>query len=958
MKFLVFGDPHITPQCEFGKPDEYGRTDYLLRVSSSIEWITGLVLKYSPEIVVCLGDLFDSTGYVDTASLTMASYVCSKLSSACLEEHSILFFLLGNHDKYSERFNNLSFMSLDPNINVISKETKYELKGNLIQFIPWTEEEATFDPECNIVFSHLLMEGGYLYKDKQSEKGTKCKYGEHQVIFNGHHHRNQVLSKNFYNVGSLLSRTFQDVNSGHKGVYLYDSETRKAKFIINPYEIPFKEILIDNEEKVDTILHNVGSGHIDYSDSYVRIKFNPEFKTQVEDIACFTKDCRLEAIQQKPDLDKSFVSDLFSVEENFKEYTLSLIEDDTKCNEILELGFKYIEKVSKENSNLHKLSLEFCGISICNFQSIESIETNLQNNGIVAITGVNGSGKSSFLEAIYWVLTGESIRGYKGDDVIQWGKNFCEVSLDLIVGGEVYRVTRRKEKKKSYELNVNVLSAESNIDIRRASDSEKLLGSLIGRTKDILKHSVFLTSDLSTKFTSLSYPDRVRLFESITNVEVYQLIGNELHKDLVKCQKDVLVSESKIESLNSNIEHLNKKVEDIYEEIVDFYNSDFDLDEKTKVVDDCKRKLGVIRSIRVNIEDTRGKLKEELYNVDSISRNIQSKVNNISLDKAKTEKERSLLIEQKEEVEKLVSDGRCYTCGSNTSNSPDLNEKLGGLAISIDRCDYKIIEYSNELDKMTIEIVKIDKSRQNIEEKLNVISGKSKKLNTTQIELDKEVDKLQLEINESTNKLSSLEARRDELENLLATSKKEINECKLEYDAKIKYLYNLTFINKAFSTSGIRSVILESIAINFINSRLEYYSELIGFNCYLTNKVYTKTGEKRNKIDVELENKKSYKGCSRGEKRRIDLIIQCAINDLAISLGGSQINLLVADEIIDPLDSDGVSGFIELLKNKSTQQNNSTMLIVSHKPFFSELLNSSWVFTKNNGVTSLEIKNG
>jgi hypothetical protein len=65
----------------------------------------------------------------------------------------------------------------------------------------------------------------------------------------------------------------------------------------------------------------------------------------------------------------------------------------------------------------------------------------------------------------------------------------------------------------------------------------------------------------------------------------------------------------------------------------------------------------------------------------------------------------------------------------------------------------------------------------------------------------------------------------------------------------------------------------------------------------------------------------------------------------------------VADEIIDPLDDGGVNGFVGILKEKYQKQSNATMLLVSHKPFFSELLDSKWLFSSNGGSTSIEIAN-
>lgn len=65
-----------------------------------------------------------------------------------------------------------------------------------------------------------------------------------------------------------------------------------------------------------------------------------------------------------------------------------------------------------------------------------------ENNSKSDNTTSNGSGKSSILEAIMWCLTGETIRGIKGKDVLKQGEKEGFVKLSFSVDNDEYEIVR------------------------------------------------------------------------------------------------------------------------------------------------------------------------------------------------------------------------------------------------------------------------------------------------------------------------------------------------------------------------------------------------------------------------------------------------------------------------------------------------------------------------------------
>ena len=71
------------------------------------------------------------------------------------------------------------------------------------------------------------------------------------------------------------------------------------------------------------------------------------------------------------------------------------------------------------------------------------------------VCGANGAGKSSLLEAMTWVLWGQS-RAVLEDDVIHLGADEVQVDFTFIYRGQLYRVLRRRHRKQSTVLEFQV----------------------------------------------------------------------------------------------------------------------------------------------------------------------------------------------------------------------------------------------------------------------------------------------------------------------------------------------------------------------------------------------------------------------------------------------------------------------------------------------------------------------
>src|SRR5512147_948533 len=88
-------------------------------------------------------------------------------------------------------------------------------------------------------------------------------------------------------------------------------------------------------------------------------------------------------------------------------------------------------------------------LKLTNFMPYRNAELNLSGIHVGCLTGDNGAGKSSILDAITWALWGRS-RSKRDYQLVHQGQTEMQVEVTFGLGNNVYRVIRgRKAGKKT-----------------------------------------------------------------------------------------------------------------------------------------------------------------------------------------------------------------------------------------------------------------------------------------------------------------------------------------------------------------------------------------------------------------------------------------------------------------------------------------------------------------------------
>src|SRR3989475_1757107 len=172
-----------------------------------------------------------------------------------------------------------------------------------------------------------------------------------------------------------------------------------------------------------------------------------------------------------------------------------------------------------------------------NFKKLKLKQPLLFTEGIILITGLNESGKSTILDAILYALFGRMIRPSQkpgNDEIISYGASDCTVKLEFAIGPDKYRVTREVHRTRPGRALLQELRPDSTTRNLATSFSEttdeveRLLGGIT--YNEIVASSVVAQKDLE-RLIKQRLDDRRKVINVFLNLESFNKVQDELESD-------------------------------------------------------------------------------------------------------------------------------------------------------------------------------------------------------------------------------------------------------------------------------------------------------------------------------------------------------------------------------------------------------------------------------------------
>lgn len=562
----------------------------------------------------------------------------------------------------------------------------------------------------------------------------------------------------------------------------------------------------------------------------------------------------------------------------------------------------------------------FKKLKVKNFLSFGNNDTeiDLENYKLNLVTGSNGAGKSSLLvEGLTYALFGQPFRDIKKGQLINFinDKNSV-VELEFSISSDKYKIIRGQKP--------NILQLFKNDELIPESASVKdfqeyIQSEVLRMSLASFKQLVVLGTANFIPFMQLSSANRRKLVDDLLDVSIFTKM-DQLNKSSIK-EINQQMNENLIK-LNSLKSELTAYTLLLKEKNNSVFSDKEQLEQKLiekKIF--AKELLSKINELKVKVEALTNLIKandvvDTIKKLDNVSSVLSNRIAvNTQKIKETCEKDFCLSCQQKisEEQRSFIIKGIQSEIDNDTNKSNRIQDKLNSI-----------------MDEL-----KIHKERQT---ELSDHNLKLVELNTKFSTAIQEVKQLTEELNKETVVDSSVQDKINELNT-------SISDLELSQQNWFNEKYLRTVLSTLLVDSGIKATVIKKF-VPVINKKINMYLKLLG-----ADYMFLLDNEFNEQIRGAGREKSSYFSFSQGEKSRVDLAIMFTWRDITSIISGTNINLLVLDEVFDSaIDSSGVSGLKSVLDSLD-----SNVYIISHREQLSDDFNRHIEVIKKGRFSILEV---
>lgn len=524
-------------------------------------------------------------------------------------------------------------------------------------------------------------------------------------------------------------------------------------------------------------------------------------------------------------------------------------------------------------------------------------EINLNSNKNTLIVGENGAGKSTFLDALSFVLFNKPFRNVNKPQLLNsiTQKNL-EVQVEFSIGKNSYKIIRG--------IKPAVFEVHCNDKLLNQSAENKDYQEILEKQILKLNHKSFcqvvvLGSASYTPFMQLPAGQRREIIEDLLDLQIFTTMNSLLKNKVSQNDTSIIefISEKKL---------IDEKIVLIKQHIAEMQqNNEKLIDEKKERITDTVNQVKELNDKYWEHENKRKELEELVADEETVGKKMQK------LSQLRHKIEANLAIINKE-VDFFKKHDNCPTC------KQAIDEAFKNSTLQTKEKEVK--EFNEGLEQLT--------------EQYDVLN---KRINEM-IEIHADINTAKLELHRLKTQIASLIEYRETLEEEInnirkttsTTNAEKIDDLQLELktiEDTLNQAYEDRQVYQAagvlLKDGGIKAKIIRQY-VPIINKLInKYLSSMDFFVQFELDETFKETIKSRYRDEF------SYGSFSEGEKFRINLAVLFTWRAIAKLRNSINTNILIMDEVMDSsLDFNGTEEFLKIITNLTQDTN---VFIISHK---------------------------
>lgn len=323
-------------------------------------------------------------------------------------------------------------------------------------------------------------------------------------------------------------------------------------------------------------------------------------------------------------------------------------------------------------------------------------ELNFTKFKLAAISGLNGAGKSSLLDAVTWCIWGSSRAGDSADSLIHSGASDMSVEFSFELDRHIYEIKRRRLKKHGGSTTLEFWSGTHNLTEGTIKTTQEKIINTLHLTFETFTNSSYLRQGHADEFTTKGPTDRKRILADILGLDHYDRLEERAKEKIKEAQTKLQLLDYQLLEIEAELSQKEERSE--------------------------KKKLA---------EETISKVEGKIKNLEEKLNSLRQQRETLKIADEQRDKLNQNYLQNKKELEEILFQGKNRK--ENIDSLKGELEKLKGVTVELSKLK-DLQKQKNDMDEIRQKKLEAEKE---LSEILGVINLKKQKSEQLKAEITK-----------------------------------------------------------------------------------------------------------------------------------------------------------------------------------------------------------------------------